>query len=93
MGGVVERLVASLGLKRNYYGWWVVSHWDEIVGEHYARKSRALRFDDGVLYVAVEDASWRQMLALDTDKVLKIIRRYPNGNVVRELRLVSGQKG
>jgi predicted nucleic acid-binding Zn ribbon protein len=93
MGGIVERLVASLGLRRNYYGWWVVSNWAEIVGEHYARKSRALRFEDGVLYVAVEDASWRQMLAMDSEKVLKIIHGYPNGRVVRELRLTRGEKG
>lgn len=93
MGGIVERLIASMGLQRNYYGWLVVSQWGEIVGEHYARRSRAFRFDDGILHVAVEDASWRQMLALDSEKVLKIIHEYPHGHVVKELRLVRGEKG
>jgi len=93
MRGIVDRLIASLGLQRNYYGWLVVSQWAEIVGEHYARRSRAFRFDDGILYVAVEDASWRQMLALDSEKVLEIIHGYPHGRVVKELRLVRGEKG
>lgn len=93
ISGVVTRVMASLGLSRGYCGWQVVSRWPEIVGQHYARKSRAIRFQDGVLYVAVEDASWRQMLAMDTEKILTIIRGFPHGRVVKELRLVWGEKG
>lgn len=93
MGGIMEKIVGSLGLSSNYYGWLVVSKWPEIVGEHYARNSEAIRFADGVLYVAVPDASWRQMMALDADKILKIIREYRGGAAVKELRLVWGKKG
>jgi len=93
MSGIVDSVVGSLGLTQNYYGWLVVSQWPEIVGEHYARKSQALRFADGVLFIAVPDASWRQMMAMDTDKILSIIRSYPYGSVIRELRLVWGKKG
>jgi len=93
VSGVVGQVISSLGLTRNYYGWLIVSKWPEIVGEHYARKSQAFRFEDGVLYVAVEDASWRQMMALDNDKIMNIIRGQPHGRVVKELRLVWGKKG
>lgn len=93
ISGVVGRLVESLGLARNYYGWLIVSKWPELVGEHYARKSRAFRFEDGVIFVAVEDASWRQMMALDSEKILNIIRSQPHGHAVKELRLVRGEKG
>lgn len=92
MSGIVDNLVASLGLTRTYYGWLMVSQWPEIVGEHYARNSRAFRFEDGVLYVAVEDAVWRQRMALDTEEILRIIHRYPHGRVVKNLRLVRGEK-
>jgi len=87
------RVIESLGLTSNYYGWLIVSKWPEIVGEHYARKSRAFRYEDGVIHVAVEDASWRQMMALDSEKILNIIRKQPHGRAVRELRLVRGEKG
>lgn len=93
VGGILDKLVASLGLSQNYYGWQIVSLWPEIVGEHYARKSRAVKFAEGVLYVAVEDASWRQMMAMDTEKILGIIRSYPHGRVIKQLRLVWGEKG
>ncbi|MCP4684532.1 MAG: DUF721 domain-containing protein [bacterium] len=93
VSGVVGQVIASLGLSRNYYGWLIVSKWPEIVGEYYARKSEAFRFEDGVLYVAVEDASWRQMMALDNEKIMNIIRSQPYGRAVKELRLVWGKKG
>jgi hypothetical protein len=91
--GIVDRIIASLGLTERYHVWLMVSRWDEIVGEYYARKSRAFRFDDGTLYVAVEDPMWRQMMALDTEKILQIIHAYPHGRVVKSLHLVHGEKG
>jgi hypothetical protein len=93
IGGIVDRIIGSLGLTERYHGWLMVSRWAEIVGEYYARKSRAFRFDDGTLYVAVEDPMWRQMMALDTEKILKIIHAYPHGRVVKSLHLVHGEKG
>jgi hypothetical protein len=91
--GIVDRIIGSLGLTRQYYGWQMVSQWPEIVGEFYALKTRAFRFDDGILYVAVEDASWRQQLSLDTRKILDLIHSFPHGDVVTDLRLVMGEKG
>ena len=93
ISGAVDRVIGSLGLTERYYGWLMVSHWADIVGEYYARMSRAFRFDDGTLYVAVEDPSWRQMMALDSEKILKIIHAYPHGQVVKSLHLVHGEKG
>jgi predicted nucleic acid-binding Zn ribbon protein len=88
----VDHLITSLGLAQRYYGWLMVSKWPEIVGEYYALKSRAFRFDEGTLYVAVEDSSWRQQMAMDTEKILNIIHNCPHGQVVKDLRLVMGDK-
>lgn len=93
VGGILDKLVASLGISRSYYGWQIVSQWPDIVGEYYARKSKAVKFAEGILYIAVEDASWRQMMAMDTEKILGIIRKYPHGRVIKQLRLVWGEKG
>ena len=92
IAGIIDGIVASLGLTRQYHGWMMVSKWPEIVGEHYARRSRAFRFADGILYVAVDDAVWRQQMAMDAEKILKIIHNYPHGRVVKNLRLVRGEK-
>jgi len=92
IGGIVDRIIGSLGLTERYHGWLMVSRWAEIVGEYYALKSHAFRFDDGTLYVAVEDPSWRQMMAIDSEKILKIIHAYPHGRAVKALHLVHGEK-
>ncbi|MFQ6007873.1 MAG: DUF721 domain-containing protein [Candidatus Zixiibacteriota bacterium] len=93
IAGAVEKLVKSLGISRSYHGWVVVSKWPQIVGEQVAKVARAFRFDDGVLYVAVPDAAWRQNLAMETDTILHKIRSYPFGRVVTQLRFVHAEKG
>ena len=93
ISGVIASVIKSLGLTGKYNGWQVVDQWPEIVGEHIANVSRAFRFDDGVLYVAVKDASWRQNLAMELEAILAKIRSYPYGRAVKHIRLVSGEKG
>ncbi len=91
--GVIEKVVQSLGISKSYHGWLVVSNWPDIVGEQIARAARAVRFDDGTLYVAVPDAVWRQNLVMETESILRKIRSYPYGRAVRQLRFVQGEKG
>jgi len=93
IGGIVEKIVSSLGLGSRYYGWQVVNNWSEIVGEHIARHSQAVRFDEGTLYVAIEDASWRNTILMDIENILKKIHQLPYGRGIKEIRLVSGKKG
>jgi len=93
IAGVVENLIASLGLTRRYHGWLTVQHWPEIVGEHVARVARAVRFEDGILYVAVPGDAWRQELAMQVDSILASIHARPYGRAVTQLRLVRGEKG
>lgn len=93
IAGVIEKVVKSLGISKSYHGWLVVSNWPDIVGEQIAGAARAVRFDDGTLYVAVPDAAWRQNLAMETELILRKIRSYPYGRAVRQLRFVQGEKG
>ncbi len=93
LGGVIDNLVHSLGIAKSYHGWMVVTKWPEIVGQQIAKEAEAIRFDDGVLYVAVPDAAWRQNLAMDVEKILNKIQSYPFGRVVTQVRLVQGKKG
>lgn len=93
IAGVIEKVVKSLGISKSYHGWLVVTKWPEIVGEQITRVAKAVRFDDGVLYVAVPDPSWRQNLAMETESILRKIRSYPYGRVVTQLRFIQGKKG
>jgi predicted nucleic acid-binding Zn ribbon protein len=93
IAGAVEKLVKSLGISRSYHGWLVVTKWPQIVGEQVAKAAKAFRFDDGVLFIAVPDAAWRQNLAMETDTILQKIRSYSFGRVVTQLRFVHAEKG
>ena len=93
IAGAVERLIDALGIAKSYHGWMVVTKWPDIVGEQIARAAKAFRFDEGVLYIAVPDASWRQNLVMETDTILLKIRSCPFGRVVTQLRFVHAEKG
>jgi hypothetical protein len=92
ISGLIDKVMGNLGLSQSYRGWQVVALWPEIVGEHYAARSRAIRFSEGVLFVAVEDAAWRQELSMQVDEVMKKIHKYPFGRAVSRIRLVKGDK-
>ena len=92
ISGQIEKVLGKLGLRQSFRGWQVVTHWPEIVGEQIAAKSQAVRFSEGVLYVAVEDAAWRQELAMQVDGILKIIHERPFGRAVTQIRLTKGDK-
>ncbi len=93
IGGIIDSVIRSLGLGNSFGGWTAVVRWPEIVGEHYAKHARAIRFEDGVLYVAVPDDGWRQQMAMEIEMILKRVQSFPNGHVVKKLRLVRDEKG
>jgi predicted nucleic acid-binding Zn ribbon protein len=70
-----------------------VANWPEIVGDTIAGISRAVRYEQGVLYVAVEKDVWRQELTMRTETILKKIQSMPYGRAVEKIQLIRGGKG
>jgi predicted nucleic acid-binding Zn ribbon protein len=93
IGGTIDKVIRSLGIAKDYYGWLVVSRWPEIVGKDISRHAKAVRFQDGILFVAVPDAAWRQNLSMETQRIVDKIRSLPYGKSIERLRLVRGEKG
>ena len=93
VSGAIESVISSFGLATSYNGWMVVQRWDELVGEQIAKRAHAFRYSDGVLYVAVRDAAWRQNLAMELEHIMGHIRSYPFGRVIKEIRLVASERG
>ncbi|HUV30779.1 MAG TPA: DUF721 domain-containing protein [Acidobacteriota bacterium] len=92
ISGLVDKVMGSLGLSQTYNGWQVVTRWPEIVGEQIAARAQAVRYSEGILYVAVKDAVWRQELAMQIGEILQTIRKYPFGRAVKQVRLVRGER-
>lgn len=93
LSSLVPKIMASLGLSKKYFGWQIVAEWDKIVGENIARISKAIKFDNGILTVAVESDSWRQELSLQRSEIITKIHNHPSGKVVKQLQFVRGAKG
>ncbi|MFA5509594.1 MAG: DUF721 domain-containing protein [Candidatus Cloacimonetes bacterium] len=65
-----KRLALRLGGER-YRGYiCLYQNWKDVVGELLAQKSYPLRFQDGILYVAVENNSWQQELLLHKEEII-----------------------
>ncbi|MEW6051296.1 MAG: DUF721 domain-containing protein [Candidatus Zixiibacteriota bacterium] len=93
ISGALDSLIGSLGIADSYHGWMVVTKWPEMFAGPIARRAHAFKYDSGTLFVAVEDAAWRQNLSMETEAMLEKIHSYPFGRVVKTLRLVRSEKG
>ena len=89
VGPLLDKVLAGMGLAHNLGGWRIVNRWPEIVGDKIAGVSQAIRFSDDTLLVSVRDASWRQQLALEVDRILKEIHTVPGGKAVKKIHFVS----
>ena len=92
IGGVIEKVMQSLGMSRDFHGWQVVNNWPDIVGEQVARRCRPIRFAEGILYVAIDDPVWRQEMSMQIGEMLKAIRAVRYGRVVTRIQLVKGER-
>ena len=89
VGPLLDKVLAGFGLAHNLGGWRIVHRWPEIVGDKIAGVSNAVRFSDDTLLVSVRDASWRQQLSLEVDRILKEIHSIPGGKAVKKIHFVS----
>ena len=93
INGVMDDLFRSLGLSRRYYGWIIVHNWPEIVGEFIAKRTKAYKWDDGILFISVENPALRQELLGNQNDIMEKIKSLPHGYVVKELRFVGSRRG
>jgi predicted nucleic acid-binding Zn ribbon protein len=89
----MSRLIASWGLTASYEGWQIVRAWPDIVGPQIANRAIAEKFDEGILYVAVDKDIWRQELHMQREDILRKIHSLPYGRAIKELRLTGRRKG
>jgi len=90
LGTLIEHIIGACGLHDKFHGWRIVNQWPDIVGSEIARHSRAIRYSDGILTIAVEKDVWRQELEMQREQILRQIRRVPGGAVVKKIVLRAG---
>jgi predicted nucleic acid-binding Zn ribbon protein len=94
LAGVLDRLLARLGLDDEIKGWQAVEEWTRAVGPRVARHTRAVGFQGGVLRVEVDGSAWMHELSFLKQDVVRKIRRELGSDRVRDIRFsVVPRKG
>ena len=86
-GSALRNALRRQGIERSVREQDVLVRWEEIVGPAIARQARPLRLHRGVLWIAVEDAAWRQELSLMRMELVEKINTAGEDGVINGIRL------
>lgn len=90
--GGLERVMAG-SLRRTPPEEAPILAWSLACGQEVARRTRAMKFEQGILHVEVPDAGWRWELQSLAPQYLAVINRYVTQSVRRiEFAVVGGKK-
>jgi len=87
VGSFVDAMLERLlpGFRVVCKEWEVVERWPEIVAGRIAEESECSRVENGVLYVRVESASWRQEASYLKESIKAAILRVTGCDTIREI--------
>ena len=88
-GEILAKVMSSLGLDAKLKEREALTLWATIVGEEVARRSQALRIREGVIYVRVGSAAWRQELHFLKGSILEAYAKKLGPDRVRDIRFVE----
>jgi len=85
IGKILTKNLRNLGLDRRLKEESIVLNWNRLVGERIASKANPLKVRDSILFVSVENASWRNELFFMKRKIIEELNRSVKGNVIRDI--------
>jgi len=93
LGEALSGALRTMGLDDGLRGWEAVTGWSEAVGSQIARRSRAARFHDGILWVEVDGSVWLHQLTMLKRDLLRRIQERSGAGSVRELKFINSRGG
>lgn len=60
-------------------------NWHKVVGDRIASYANPLRVRDSILFVRVENASWRNELVFMKGKIIKELNQSVKANVIKDI--------
>jgi predicted nucleic acid-binding Zn ribbon protein len=85
IGKILTKNLRNLGIERRLKEESIVLNWNRLVGERIASKANPLKVRDSILFVSVENASWRNELFFMKRKIIEELNRSVKGNVIRDI--------
>ncbi len=85
IGQVLVRTLKGLKIDRRLKEEGALLKWDQVVGERIASQTNPLRVRDSILFVRVENASWRNELVFLKGKIIKELNQSVRANVIKDI--------
>ncbi len=82
---VLTRTLKGLKIDRRIKEETILLNWSKIVGDRIACYANPLRVKDSILFVRVENASWRNELIFLKAKIIKELNQSVKANVLKDI--------
>ena len=86
---VLTRTLKRLKIDRRLKEESALLKWGEVVGERIASQTNPLRVRDSILFVRVENASWRNELVFLKGSIIKELNQSVGANVIKDIVFVN----
>ncbi len=90
IGKILESVVRDLGLAKKLSEQRAVIEWPDVVGRRIAEHARAMRVDEGRLFVEVDSPVWSQELTLMRREILRQLNDRIGRKTVDNVHFVLG---
>lgn len=85
IGKVLNRTLKGLKIDHRLKEESALLSWNKVVGDTIASRTNPLRVRDSVLFVRVENPSWRNELVFLKPKIIRELNQSVKANVVRDI--------
>jgi len=82
---VLSRTLKGLKIERRIKQESVILNWSKVVGERITLQSVPLKVKDSILFVRVENASWRNELVFLKGEIIQELNQSVGGNVIKDI--------
>jgi predicted nucleic acid-binding Zn ribbon protein len=82
---VLKRTLKGLKIEKRIKEETVVLNWNKVVGDRIARESIPVKVKDAILFVKVENASWRNELVFLKDNIIRGLNQSVGASVIKEI--------
>ena len=82
---VLTRTLKGLKIDRRVKEESAILNWSKVVGDRIASYANPLRVRDSILFVRVENASWRNELVFLKGKIIKELNQSVEANVIKDI--------
>ena len=81
----IDQMLEKYRLRSRFDQSYVVAHWDKIMGSAIASRTKTVYIKDRVLFLQIESAPLRNELVRAKSKIIELINREMNSNLVDDV--------